>query len=568
MERIIIKHLNGARANQEESFALNQVTVLTIGRDPSCNLKFDPDSDDLVSRNHARIERDAADPGRFRLVDTSSTNGVFVNNAKITGGANVVHGDVVRLGPDGPEFLFKLDPPPADAVKATRVAELAPAGKPTREAPLAAAVAGAQDQAPRPVGRETVERMLTAQESTSKKRLVNWVAALIGVVVLVAGGLVWYQKQETAKLAVQQVEAEKKAAAEKAKRDADEQTKFDATRVVAEYGGSTVYIEASWKLVHPRSKKTVHFQYTEIESKDGNKAKVKVPLYIQLPDGTIEPMLTLNDQGGLNVVVGGSHTGSGFVVTDNGFILTNRHVAAAWLTDNAPYLKMPGILVKVDQQFKEVSRDTIKDPREVGRWVPAQSLQGGRNLDLKNLIGEIQYLDVTFAKSKTRTPARIVKISDEADVALIKIDTPKALKPVRLAPAEAHEELKPGEGVVVLGYPGLSPKVFVRTESQDPFVNTAIEMVVPDNTVSIGAIGRLIRGSQTPVGGTKFDYRSEFKDMYQLTINSTGAGNSGGPTFDAKGRVIGIYSAGSPEISFAAPIKYGLDLLDIKQVIR
>jgi serine protease Do len=565
MERIIIRHLNGARANQEESFPLNQVSVLTIGRDPSCNVKFDPDSDDLVSRNHARIERDAADPGKFRLVDTNSTNGVSVNNAKITGSANVAHGDVVRLGPDGPEFVFKLDPLPVDALKATRVAELAPAGKPTREAPLAAAAAGAQDQAPRPVGRETVERMLTAQESTSKKRLVNWVAALIGVVVLVAGGLVWYQKQETAKLAAQQVEAEKKAAAEKAKRDADDQSKFDATRIVAEFGGSTVYIEASWKLVDTRSKKTVHHRYTVTEGKDGSKERV--PLYVQLPNGTIEPMLTLDDQGGLNVRVGGSHTGSGFVVTDNGFILTNRHVAAAWLTDNGRFLKMPGVLVKLDQQFKEVSRGVITDHDAVAGWVPARSLQGA-GLDPKNLIGEIQYLDVTFAKSKTRTPARIVKISDEADAALIKIDTPKAVKPVRLAAAETHDELKQGEPVVVLGYPGLSPKVFVRTESQDPFVNTAIELVVPDNTVSIGAIGRLIRGSQTPVGGTKSDYRSEFKDMYQLTINSTGPGNSGGPTFDAKGRVIGIYSAGSTGISFAAPIKYGLDLMDIKQVIR
>jgi hypothetical protein len=52
------------------------------------------------------------------------------------------------------------------------------------------------------------------------------------------------------------------------------------------------------------------------------------------------------------------------------------------------------------------------------------------------------------------------------------------------------DDARPGAPpVVVLGYPGLSPNVFVRTESQDPFVKTAIELVVPDNTVSMGAIG-------------------------------------------------------------------------------
>jgi serine protease Do len=91
---------------------------------------------------------------------------------------------------------------------------------------------------------------------------------------------------------------------------------------------------------------------------------------------------------------------------------------------------------------------------------------------------------------------------------------------------------------------------------------------VPDNTVSVGAIGRLLRGSQTPAGGTKDDYRSQFGDMYQLTINSTGPGNSGGPTFDAKGQVIGILSAGGSGITFATPIKYGLDLMDTKSVIK
>ncbi|MBM4262364.1 MAG: FHA domain-containing protein [Deltaproteobacteria bacterium] len=562
MDRIVIKHLNGARANQEESFSLDKFIALTIGRDPSLDVKFDP-NDDLVSRNHAKIERDGADGNKFRLVDTGSRNGVFINGAKITSNSDLHHGDVVRLGPGGPEFLFNLDPPPPAALKATRVVETSAAMKTAREA----TVTSVEPPPVRPgVGRETVERMVSAAESSSKKQMVNWVAGLVGVVVLASGALFWYQKKQAAESKQETEQVAKTFADDKKQRG----EKYDAARVAAEYGGSTVYIEASWKLIDTRSKKAVHHKYQPVKTDvgAGKTERRFVPLYVQLADGTIEPWLTSEENNSL--IVGGFHSGSGYVVTDNGFILTNRHVAEAWSSVGpASQLPLPGILVRVNDPERPVTfENNAQNRAALGRWVPARSKQTGRAWDPKNLIGENQYFDVTFAKSKTRIPARIVKVSDEADVALIKIDTPKALKPVQLAPADTYDTLKQGEPVIVLGYPGVSPKVFVRTESQDPFVNTATVVSVPDNTVSVGAIGRLIRGTQTPTGGSKSDYFSEIRDMYQLTINSTGPGNSGGPTFDEKGRVIGIYSAGNDTLSFAVPIKYGLDLMDIKQVIK
>ena len=54
-------------------------------------------------------------------------------------------------------------------------------------------------------------------------------------------------------------------------------------------------------------------------------------------------------------------------------------------------------------------------------------------------------------------------------------------------------------------------------------------------------------------------------DFDQLTINSTGAGNSGGPVFDSTGKVIGLFTYISGDAttrnSAAVPIKYGADLL-------
>jgi S1-C subfamily serine protease len=57
-------------------------------------------------------------------------------------------------------------------------------------------------------------------------------------------------------------------------------------------------------------------------------------------------------------------------------------------------------------------------------------------------------------------------------------------------------------------------------------------------------------------------------DYYQLTINSTGPGNSGGPMYDDQGRVIGIYSAGSAKMSYAVPIKYAIELMGRQEVIK
>jgi S1-C subfamily serine protease len=88
---------------------------------------------------------------------------------------------------------------------------------------------------------------------------------------------------------------------------------------------------------------------------------------------------------------------------------------------------------------------------------------------------------------------------------------------------------------------------------------------VPDPTLSIGNIGRVIRGQENPTGG-KDQIISSIGDAYQLTINSTGSGNSGGPVFDDRGRVIGIFFASSRQdamITFAVPIRYGKELMSV-----
>ena len=85
--------------------------------------------------------------------------------------------------------------------------------------------------------------------------------------------------------------------------------------------------------------------------------------------------------------------------------------------------------------------------------------------------------------------------------------------------------------------------------------------MVPDPTVTEGIISH-INPSATDAATTTY---SQTGDMYQLTV-PTGNGNSGGPVFDASGRVVGLLTLVNREretITYATPIKYGRLLRDL-----
>ena len=66
--------------------------VTTIGRDASCGIAL---PDDSVSRVHAQITRQ---PKGYFVVDLESSNGVFLNGEAVTSPAQIIAGDVLRLG--------------------------------------------------------------------------------------------------------------------------------------------------------------------------------------------------------------------------------------------------------------------------------------------------------------------------------------------------------------------------------------------------------------------------------------------------------------------------------------
>jgi S1-C subfamily serine protease len=336
---------------------------------------------------------------------------------------------------------------------------------------------------------------------------------------------------------------------------------------IAEASASAVVqIDFSWNLVYAPTGAQVFHRYVpnEVEIK-GRKVTLvagagpMVPAYVQVDGGGLEPALTVDPSSGAPIAV--TSGGSGFVVTNDGFILTNRHVAANW---RAPYQFDPdnvGVLLS----GSGISLDAQGQPivvRPPSRWIPSETRQAGPKNEFDVFRGRQEYLMVRFRKNTTPLEAATQRVSDQHDVALIKVSAPSSLPKVELH--DSYDETRVGDQVTVMGYPSVSSYVVAVLRSRDMFNREAQQRVVPDPTISVGNIGKILRAADGPVSESQLEFSSG--DTYQLTINSTGGGNSGGPMFDALGRVIGIFFAGRTgdvQITFALPIRYGLELMSI-----
>lgn len=574
MERVVLRHLKGSKASQLEEFPLEQFAELTIGRDPSAGVRFDPDKDDLVGRQHARIARDANDPYRFTLTDLNSRNGTFLNKLRVVGDRPLQPGDVIQLGAGGPELQFDIDPLPAMYVKATRLGGAVAGVAETRVgAPPAASGSsgsGGTGNAPAPtnsIGKATVERMIGETRNQGRRNMF----AVLGVAAALIIGVVGYNRLQADKLEEQggKTKARLDSLGKATDRAGELSKQLQPAEIAAAHSPAVVQVDFSWKLTHRGSGGQVYHRLVPnvIKMRDGSRRPIvdngrqMVPAYVQV-GSAIEPALTLDQNAG--EPIGVSSRGSGFVVTSNGFIITNRHVAYNWQTwyrfnpnDVGPIL---------DGRTGQPMLDEGGNPvvtRPPGQWIPSETKQAGPKGDIGDFQARVEYLYVRFPKDPTPFEAANVRPSQRHDVALIKVDAPQALSYVNME--DTYDKTRQGDAVTVMGYPGVSDEVITVIKSRDMFNREAQQRILPDPTLSTGNIGKILRAADTEVRDG-FITLAPGGDTYQLTINSTGGGNSGGPMFDAFGNVIGIYFAGKTtdaQISFAIPIRYAMELLKI-----
>lgn len=99
---LAFRHLTGSRATQTDCVRLGAHRELILGRAASSAVRFDARADRSVGRQHARITLLDCPAPRFELRDLDTRNGTFVNGVRVTAPIELVSGDVVQLGWDGP----------------------------------------------------------------------------------------------------------------------------------------------------------------------------------------------------------------------------------------------------------------------------------------------------------------------------------------------------------------------------------------------------------------------------------------------------------------------------------
>ncbi len=589
--RIVIRHLSGSKVNQIDQFDLAGLQEISLGRDPKSTVAYDLQRDDAVSRRHAVIRIKNDKELYFRLADLNSSNGTTLNGERIGGEVELLPDDVIELGSGGPKFTFDVQPRPASLPSRTRTmgamtavdaaatrivaatnAEAATAersGVPETQERSAATTATTpaavtSSTLGRPVGKATILRMLTDERRSSRQ---VWIAALAAVLVLaiIGGGAIWWHGQSVATQLQQQVAAQ--AARTEAIRSeaADALAKSIGLKPadIKRLGESTVYIHVQWELYDRGSGRQIFQKMVKVGDD-------MLPAIVRLEDGRLVRWLTLDsDRTNFYRGVGSDHTGSGFVINEQGFILTNKHVASSWGSvyedfQNNNWNRGSVYTIRSDRHETMKNVDGV---RSLNQWIPENGgylFEAARpnpvSNDERDFYGRNTVLTVQFPGTRDEINATLARASGQADVAEIKVDSTQSLSKLELA---EDNTVQIGQKIILLGYPGVSQETYGVQQSTEGGRLRDKVVYIPEPTVTEGVIAKLPTKNDRQDQSSGITMVGSTGDTYQLDIFA-GPGHSGGPVIDSTGKVIAIMSMrriSAEHVSFAVPVSYVRELL-------
>jgi serine protease Do len=582
--RIVIRHLSGSKVNQIDQFDLAGLQEITLGRDPKSTVAYDVQRDDEVSRRHVVIRIKNDKELYFRLADLNSSNGTMLNGERIGGEVELLPDDVVELGSGGPKFTFDVQPRPASLPSRTRAmgaldaaatrivaatnAEAATAERSvvpeTQERGAATTAAMSATPVRTPVGKATILRMLSEERRSSRQ---IWIAALAAVLVLaiVGGGAIWWHGQSVTSQLQQQVAAEAARAEAIRTEAADALSKSIGLKPadIKRLGESTVYIHVQWQLYDRGSGRQIFQKMTKVGDD-------MLPAYVRLEDGRLVRWLTLDsDRTSYYRAVGSDHTGSGFVINEQGFILTNKHVASSWgsvYEDFHTNNWSRGVVYTIRTDRHETMRN-VDGVRNLNQWIPENGgylFEAARanpiSNDERDFYGRNAVLTVQFPGTRNEINATLLRASGEADVAEIKVDSTQSLNKLELA---EDNTVQIGQKIILLGYPGVSQETYGVQQSTEGGRLRDKVVYIPEPTVTEGVVAKLPTKTDRHDQNNAITMIGSTGDTYQLDIFA-GPGHSGGPVIDSTGKVIAIMSmrrTSAEHVSFAVPVSYVRELL-------
>ena len=275
-------------------------------------------------------------------------------------------------------------------------------------------------------------------------------------------------------------------------------------------GESVTYIKNEWYLHDHTTRRLLYHRVVQINGEN-------LPCFVQVNNGTFVRWLTLDDQGGMNKPVGVNQAGTGFVVSEVGFIVTNKRYAAGWMIpyedspQSGPWRGAVYMQSKPDQQPTVSDLRTLDKNNSLANWLPVNGgyvFESSRpsliSTEIRDFFGQNDLLTVQFPGTRINIIGSLQRAATAGvDLAVVKIDAATEVSKQELADVDTWQI---GDKVFLFSYEASQPRIL-----ESPIVTE-------------GVIAKL--GSRD----------GDNMEIQTSSLPRTG----GGPVLNARGKVIGV----------------------------